>query len=61
MADEAGSDPIPNAGGEGGHRAATPDVASHRYSDSPMYEPMGPWWPLWSLYGGRVQKMFFFC
>jgi hypothetical protein len=31
LADKAGSDAIPNAmGSEGGHRAATPDVASHQ-------------------------------
>jgi hypothetical protein len=31
LADEAGSDAIPNAAdGEGGHGAATPDVATHR-------------------------------
>ena len=37
LADGARPDAIPNAaGGEGGHRAATPDVASHRYSDSPF-------------------------
>jgi hypothetical protein len=35
LADGARPDAIPNAaGGEGGHRAATPDVGSHRYSDS---------------------------
>jgi hypothetical protein len=31
LADEAGSDAIPDAaGGEDGHGAATPDVATHR-------------------------------
>jgi hypothetical protein len=35
LADGARPDAIPNAaGGEGGHGAATPDVATHRYSDS---------------------------
>ena len=30
---------VPNAaGGEGGHRAATPDVATHTYSDSRHYQ-----------------------
>jgi hypothetical protein len=36
LADGARADAIPNAaGGEGGHGAATPDVATHRCSDSP--------------------------
>ena len=31
-------DAIPNAaGGEGGHGAATPDVATHTYPDSRLY------------------------
>jgi hypothetical protein len=38
LADEVGSDAMPDAaGGEGGHGAATPDVATHTYLDSHSY------------------------
>ena len=37
LADEAGSDAIPNAaGGEGGHRAAKPHGVIHRYISNPI-------------------------
>jgi hypothetical protein len=40
LADGARPDAIPNAaGGEGGHGAATPDVATHRYSYSHYFYP----------------------